>query len=182
MKLISRLLKKAGLKSAAWDQEFKGGDWDKDTSSDPIYPVLARYHGSMLELGCGSGNTPLEAPRAAYTGVDISPEAISRARARNRQNRSIGFAVSSMERYRPSQRYDVILFRESIYYAERLPELLTYLTAFLQPKGVFVARICDRKRHESQIAEIVFNWDVKEEIPLATGGIILVFKPYHGRS
>lgn len=182
MKLISRLLKKAGLKSAAWDQEFKGGDWDKDTSSDPIYPVLARYHGSMLELGCGSGNTPLEAPRAAYTGVDISPEAISRARARNRGFVQHGFTVSSMENYQPGHWYDVILFRESIYYAEHLPELLTRLSRCLEPGGVFIARICDRKRHESQIAEIVFNWDVKEEIPLATGGIILVFKPYHGRS
>jgi len=177
MKLISRILKKAGLRSKAWDHEFRGGDWDKDTTGDPIYAVLARYHGSMLELGCGSGNTPLEAPRAAYTGVDISPEAISRARARNRQNRSAGFAVSPMEQYRPSQKYDVILFRESIYYANQLPDLLTYLSAFLQPGGVFIARICDRKRHVYHVAEIVFNWVVQEEIVLDTGGVILVFTP-----
>ena len=171
MKLASRILRKIGFKSAAWDEEFKTDYWDQPTKDDPIYPVLEKYPGALLELGCGTGNTPLETLRSAYTGIDISPVAISKARARNPYHE---FHVAAMEDYIPKQKYGVILFRESIYYVKRIDELLTRLQLYLAPGGVFIARICDRKRHWDVIGEIDRNWRVKT-IMLDTGGVIMVF-------
>ena len=172
MRLASRILKKIGLKSAAWDEEFKGDHWDKGTLTDPIYAVLKMFPGSMLEMGCGTGMTPFESVRPAYTGIDISPVAIGKARARNPYHE---FHVAAMEDYRPEHKYDVILFRESIYYVKRVGDLLTRLKSYLEPEGVFIVRICSRDRHWDVIGEIIRNRKVRETVLLDTKGIILVF-------
>ena len=172
MKLLSRILKRCGAKATAWDQEFKTEFWDQATTDDPIYPVLQKYPGSVLEIGCGSGMTPAEMHFTAYTGVDFSKQAIAKARGKNPQHQ---FHVSDMNVFVPMRKYNVILFRESLYYAERVSELLNRLSPYLEPGGVFIARICSRDRHCGMIAKIHQEFDVKEAIRLETGGLIMVF-------
>lgn len=172
MKLTSRILKRLGAKAAAWNQEFKTDAWDQETKDDPIYPVLQKYPGSVLELGCGTARTPVEMEFATYTGVDLAAVAIAKAQLKSPQHQ---FAVSSMESYVPTRKYDVILFRESIYYVRRVCDLLTRLQPYLEDTGVFIARIHDRDRHWAVIGEITRNRPVKDAILLPTGGIILIF-------
>jgi SAM-dependent methyltransferase len=172
MKLISRILKTLGAKATAWNQEFKTDAWDQETKGDPIYPVLQRYPGSVLEIGCGSGRTPAEMAFTTYTGVDFAKEAIAKAMARNPQHQ---FQVADMDGYLPTRKYDVILFRESIYYARSVPALLKRLEPYLEPGGVFIARICNRIRHRDVIEEIRANRKIKIVITLETEGVILVF-------
>jgi trans-aconitate methyltransferase len=173
MKLASRILRRLGFKSIAWDEEFKSDHWDRGTTTDPIYMVLKMFPGSMLEFGCGTGMTPYESNRADYTGIDISSMAIAKARARNPHHE---FEVAAMEDYVPTRKYDVVLFRESIYYVKRVSALLTRLEPFLEDQGVFIARICSRSRHWDVIAEITRNRKIIETVLLDAGGIILVFQ------
>src|ERR1700674_5764890 len=71
------------MKRALWNSEFMGGRWNclDDTSGDCVYPYVEKYarNGSILDLGCGSGNTGIELDVTAYqqyVGVDISDAAI----------------------------------------------------------------------------------------------------------
>ena len=92
----ARLIKRWGSASAKkilWDQEFASGQWDylERTNSDPIYAYLEKYSegGSILDLGCGGGNTSNELNYAKYenyTGIDVSEVAIRKAEARSREN------------------------------------------------------------------------------------------------
>ena len=92
----SRIVKKWGKPSTAkaiWDEEFARGQWEylENTSEDIIYGYLDKYvnNGSILDLGCGSGNTGTELSislYSKYTGVDISEVAIQRAVARSIKN------------------------------------------------------------------------------------------------
>src|SRR6202789_1494825 len=76
----------SGRKKLSWEGEFASGKWDfiDNTVGDPIYSHLERYvgHGSILDLGCGPGNTATElaSPYQKYVGVDISEGALEKAR------------------------------------------------------------------------------------------------------
>jgi trans-aconitate methyltransferase len=169
-KLISGILKKLGAKAQAWDMEFRTNEWDRPTKDDAVYPVLARYPGSVLDLGCGSGVMTTEIQIEYYTGVDISREAIRKARARNPHH---DFYVSDIERFTPDYRYDVILFRESLYYARDQKGLLIRLRQYLNPLGVFIVRIHDRLKHRHTLNMINDNFRVLERILTGHGEIII---------
>ena len=44
-----------------WDKEYASGKWDHcdSTPGDPVYGFVEKYcrNGSILDLGCGAGNT-----------------------------------------------------------------------------------------------------------------------------
>jgi len=81
------------LKRRFWDKEFSSGKWNfiDHTPEDCVYPALEKYaqKGSILDLGCGPGNTANELASDAYTryvGVDISEEALAKAARRTEEN------------------------------------------------------------------------------------------------
>jgi 2-polyprenyl-3-methyl-5-hydroxy-6-metoxy-1,4-benzoquinol methylase len=124
----SKILKKWGRAStikAIWDEEFASGQWEflEDTSHDVIYQYLEKYvnSGTILDLGCGSGNTGNEvdvSKYSRYTGVDISEVAIQKALVRtikNGRQEKNQYFCSHVSSFSPKMRYDVILFRESLF-------------------------------------------------------------------
>ena len=82
-------------------------------------------NGSILDLGCGSGSTGNELDPAAYeryVGVDISDVAIAKAQQRTEENRRTdrnSYRAVRHLQLRAEPAFDVILFRESIYYVPR---------------------------------------------------------------
>jgi len=79
------------LKKRLWDAEFEGGKWNfiDDTRGDCVYGYLEKYgrQGSILDLGCGQGNTANELVDSAYrtyVGVDISEAALEKGRSGER--------------------------------------------------------------------------------------------------
>ena len=125
----ARILKRWGStskKKSIWDQEFADGQWEyiDHTDDDVIYLFLYKYgnRGSILDLGCGSGNTGNEMDVSKYhryTGVDISEIAIQRALDRSKNNHRQDkneYFCNDISCYVPRKRYDIILFRESIFY------------------------------------------------------------------
>src|ERR1035437_8502984 len=121
------LLKRYGpsrIKMILWDQEFSGTHWDfiDDTAGDCVYPHLEKHakNGSILDLGCGPGNTANELAASAYAtyvGVDISEAALDKARKRTLENGREDkntFAQGDFLGYAPTKKFDVILFRESV--------------------------------------------------------------------
>src|SRR5271165_6033684 len=80
-------------KQRLWDTEFAKGRWDvlDTTPDDCVYSRIERSAngGSILDLGCGSGNTANELDGNSfgeYIGVDISEVAIDKAQRRTEAN------------------------------------------------------------------------------------------------
>ncbi len=164
-----------GAKKWLWDHEFANGRWDyiENTADDLIYPILSRHArgGSILDLGCGSGNTGNELPWEsydAYHGVDISGVAVEKARIRSAAGGRAAknsYAQSDVFSYAPSAHYDLILFRESIFYVplSKIVRMLHRYQGFLKPGGVFVVRMCDRQRYARILELIQENFAVVED-------------------
>jgi SAM-dependent methyltransferase len=142
----------SGMKKLFWDREFASGKWDfiDNTVGDPIYSHLERYvgHGSILDLGCGPGNTATElaSPYQKYVGVDISEVALEKARQKTAETGRTGrnqFACSDFLSFDPGDKFDVILFRESMYHVPigQVKTILDRYAQFLKEDGVFIVRL-----------------------------------------
>jgi SAM-dependent methyltransferase len=111
------------VKQFLWNSEFSHGRWNclDSSAADCVYSHIERFAkgGSILDLGCGAGNTLNELDSElfeGYTGVDISDVAIGRAKERAERNGRAHkgkFFQADISTYVPDQLYDVILFRDT---------------------------------------------------------------------
>jgi 2-polyprenyl-3-methyl-5-hydroxy-6-metoxy-1,4-benzoquinol methylase len=191
--LTRRLLQAYGpekVKSHLWDVEFAQGQWDclDSTPNDCVYAFIEKYanQGSILDLGCGSGSTGNEVAVTAYgsyTGVDISGVAIGKAKERTEKTGRADknrFFQSEISSYMPTQQFDVILFRDSIYYYVTSASIKTMLQRYskhLKPSGVFIVRMANRDKHKSIVDIIASNFEVIEKhAPEQSDDVVLVFR------
>lgn len=174
---------------AVWDREFSAGRWRyiDETDHDPVYRYIATYcrQGSILDLGCGAGNTGNELPLGVYreyVGVDLSAVAVAIAQRRTQENGRSHlnrYQQGDIATYRPLAAFDVILFRESIWYLRpgRLKGVLDRYKAYLSPAGVFIVRMHDRERLRRIVMAIRRHYSVVDEYhPNDGADIILVFR------
>jgi SAM-dependent methyltransferase len=143
----------SSLKKYFWDKEFSGTKWDfiDHTEGDCVYQNLEKYarNGSILDLGCGPGNTANELATSAYqayVGVDISEAALEKARKRTIETgraEKNTFVRGDFVNYEPIQKFDVILFRESMYHVPmgKIKHTLDRLSSYLKDGGVFIVRM-----------------------------------------
>ena len=174
-----------------WNAEFAGGKWEclTTTAGDCVYPYIEKYarNGRILDLGCGSGNTANELTVACYrdyTGVDISDVALETARQRSEAGGRLGkcrYVRSDISTYQPTGQYDVILFRDSIYYVAwaRIPALLARYAHHLRDDGVFIVRMWNGTGKYRPIAQAIEDgFDVVDRYDSdAAQAIVLVFRP-----
>jgi len=187
------------LKKWLWDKEFSGTKWDfiNNTKGDCVYAHLEKFarNGSILDLGCGPGNTANEVADATYTsyvGVDISDAALAKAVRRTKECGREGkntFAQSDFLGYEPTLDFDVILFRESLYHVPfgQVRPILDKFGKHLKPEGVFIVRLYAgslesdelKPRVTAKLDLIKREFDVVEATEYATPGrpTVLVFRP-----
>jgi SAM-dependent methyltransferase len=186
----SRILKRwanSSTKKRIWEDEFARGQWNYlDHTDDIIYDFLDRYinKGCILDLGCGTGNTGIEMDATKYdkyTGVDISEVAIAKAKVRSvaahRQEKN-EFVCADISRYAPSTKYDIVLFRESIFYFPRIKikNTLRKYSSVIKIGGVFIVRMHSQKRYKSIIRLITKYYEVIDRSAENDDDVILVFK------
>jgi SAM-dependent methyltransferase len=146
----------------------------------------AAHGGSILDLGCGSGSTANELDEESYgeyVGVDISEVAIAKAQKRTEANGRVHkcrFLQGDVTGFEPTKKFDVILFRDSIYYIKRplvLATLMRY-SQWLREGGVFIVRIWDGRGKLKEFADIIKrNFDIVEEYKhQESGAVVLVFR------
>ncbi len=131
----------------ALDREYSSGNWDHFFGWDELprnlvlagainhhFPSLPR----VLDLGCGSGRLATvfrHYPFARFLGVDLSTEAVARARAL--QLARMEFIEGNYETWRPDGEFDAISFNECIGYAHDPAATLEAFTRHLAPGGLF---------------------------------------------
>ena len=178
------------VKAKMWDQEYASGRWDHcdRTPGAYLYPFVEKYacKGHILDLGCGSGNTGNELNLetfGTYLGIDVSAVATAKAAERSRVNgleKKISYGTGDIVNYVPSGQYDVILFRESIYYVPllQITEVLQRYSNYLTERGVFIVNVSKHatKRYQQIYDLIVQNFQIIETYrPPATVDYVAVF-------
>ena len=189
----------SSIKKLLWDKEFSGSKWNfiDNTVGDCVYPHLEKYaqNGSILDLGCGPGNTANElAPNVyrSYIGVDISEAALAKAVKRTQENGRAdknSFARADFLGYTPTQEFDVILFRESMYHVPygQVLKILEKYSKYLKKSGVFIVRLYAgdsrpgkiKRRVKRKLDLIKREYDIVESCQYDTRGLptVLVFRP-----
>lgn len=177
-----------------WDAEYASGKWQyqrlgpNNEDIEPIYEFVERYgtHGTILDLGCGSGMTALEMRNTfdSYLGVDVSDVAVLNARIALAKDSSradkVKFLTADISSFETDGNFSVILFRESIYYVPGhvIKTMLDRYRRNLAPRGVFIVRICDRERFKAIIQLIEANFRIEETLaPEDSTMTIMVFRP-----
>ncbi len=169
------------IKRVIWNEELASA---KDPENrDPVTPLVEKYAagGPILDLGCGIGYLGgfiNKASYSTYVGVDISDRAIEDAN-RKRKSSKVHFVASDIESYIPTGGFNVILFKDSIYYIPfaNISKLLTRCKKYLLRDGVFIVRIADGKRYTNILKLIEANFNLVERIDQqgTTNIVILVF-------
>ena len=89
------------------------------------------------------------------------------------------FFQSDVSSYVPSQQFDVILFRDSIYYVTRpniRPTLERY-SKYLKPSGVFIVRMDGGNKRGSIVDIIESNFNLLEKrVHEQPDAVVLVFR------
>ena len=187
----SRIIKRWGdarTKQEIWDQEFQAGAWTylDSTADDLVYGFIERYAkgGRILDLGCGAGNTGNELDPhsyAKYIGVDVSRVATDFATARSAQNdraETNRYFCGDIANFVPPSHFEVILFRESIFYIphRKIGRTLSRYRSYLADDGVFIVRMCSKSKYKSIIRLIQNDFRVMETSSASEPSIVLVFR------
>lgn len=134
-----------------WEELYQVGRWDylDSVTELPHYMVAVGYarefaqRPSVLDLGCGHGRL-LELLRAYplgnYLGVDISEEAVRRARAHAPPDAH--FVVGNYEEFLPASRFEVVMFSECLSYARDPAAAMRRYAGVVAPGGVMIVSMC----------------------------------------
>jgi len=183
------------VKKFFWNREFSNGKWNfiDNTAGDCVYSHLERFaaNRTVLDLGCGPGNTANElAPvYRKYLGMDISEEALAKARRRSERNGRVemnSFEQGDFLSYVPPQKFDVILFREAMYHVPlgKVKIILDRFSEYLADDGVFIVRLYvlengkTKSRPSAMIGIMENEFDVVEKgFYKDSGATVIVFRP-----
>jgi SAM-dependent methyltransferase len=141
-----------------WNRAYQQGSWDWLGRIDELahYSVIAGYvlyvkpGARVLDVGCGDGLLAERLdPRACvdYLGFDFEEPV---RRALNAVRPRARFLVADLNVFETGERFDAIVFNESLYYAADPAELLGRYGQMLTPGGVFVISMHTAPRNESR--------------------------------
>lgn len=140
----------------AWDMQYAGGLWEylrDDLEKERFMAVLQSVklfsvNGKVLEIGCGEGilQSRMQAGSyVKYVGIDISEVAIKKTA--HLCNSNTQYICADMEKYSSDEKYDLIIFNESLYYSNSPLQLLERYVRFLQPCGHFIISVFKSERN-----------------------------------
>jgi len=129
----------------------------RDLDAVPQRGIIAGYiqhlapAGRVLDVGCGEGLLLRSlGPGVRYTGVDVSGEAIARAR-RDFDDRAI-FHEADATLFEPDGEFDIIVFNESLYYMPDPAGVVRRYERFLAPEGHIIVSM-----YEAQLTMRAWN-------------------------
>lgn len=142
-----------------WEKEFSTGQWDylestpAERARSAIIGMLCQHYyprGKILDVGCGLGTMVdflNQNQKKQYLGLDISEEAIKKARKKDGQ-----FQVGNFDDFESSKKFDVIVFNEVLYYLDEKSAFKQALNS-LTKNGVIIVSLYQmkNKRYDQQI-------------------------------
>ncbi len=137
--------------AATWNAEYESGRWEYLEQLPELsrYSVLVGYMshfrpaGSVLDVGCGSGVLYRRIPphaRARYVGVDLSSSAV--ANLQKLHDERSAFCAADGEHYVPTERFDIIVFNEVLYFFKEPRAAVERYARTLNDGGVLLVSTC----------------------------------------
>ncbi len=146
----------------AWDRQYRAGGWERLTADRELgrYAVVtalvrrfAPSDARVVDVGCGVGLLAehIVAPGSsyAYHGVDLSPEAITRARAERGHLGHFHVGDAERPRFGDGERFDVLVFNEVLNYFRDPLEVVEQWLSALEAGGVVVISLWKPRRHRA---------------------------------
>lgn len=164
----------------AWDAQYAGGFWDflgSEGEAERFRAVaeLVRRHApaaaTVLDVGCGEGFLRgfLDRP-VRYLGIDLSREAIERARARLAPGEGdAAFRVADAETWELNRRFGAVVLNECLYYLERPLAAVRRYRAALEPGGVLVVSMFRGPRADAVARRLAAEIPAAEEVEIGAG-------------
>ena len=133
---------------AQWERDYASDRWSYLAGLDELahYSVIAGYYaflkpsGRVLDVGCGEGilQTRL-APHGyrRYLGIDFAAGAI--CRVAERRNPATDFQVADAATFTTDEKFDAIIFNESLYYFRDPAGIVKRYLTFLASDGIMIA-------------------------------------------
>jgi SAM-dependent methyltransferase len=139
----------------AWDREYRDGAWDYLAGIENVAGLAAVLGycqhlapAAILDAGCGEGLLAAKLKLLAYArylGLDISGEAIARARTRLGDDRT-RFEVTDLHAFASMDHFDAVIFNQSLYYLSDPVAVLCRYAAMLAPGGHVIISMADSPR------------------------------------
>lgn len=139
---------------STWETQFANGDWDVLESEEEAkhYEVIVQFYNNyakgkkVLDVGCGQGVlfgylSKGDAGRFDYQGIDISKNAIEQACIKYEND---NFKKLDFENEVLREKFDLIIFNESLYYFNRpLNKIKECVQNYLNKEGLIIISMCD---------------------------------------
>lgn len=128
------------LRQQRWNNEYLSGKWNYMQSIEELgrYSIIIGYVQylkvkTILDVGCGDGNLiPLLPLIDAYVGIDISRIALDKAQEKMDVGTNYCLIEADFDEYSPTNKFDLIVFSESVYYSKHpLETLVSYQNALV---------------------------------------------------
>lgn len=126
-----------------WDREYRDGQWGYLAGMDSLagFASILGYcqflaPAAILDVGCGEGLLAQKLkvlPYRSYLGIDLSPAAVDLAQKLGDERTR--FAVADAHRFESDERFDTIIFNQSLYYLADPAAIMTRYRAMLNPGG-----------------------------------------------
>lgn len=180
----------APVSRETWEEQYRAGSWSFMRATDELarYSVIAGYldhlhpGGSVLDVGSGEGillDHLLHRPEPSrYLGIDLSEEAVRQGAHRTNERSSL--LAADAEEYRPTERWDAIVFNECVYYFEDpIGTVLAYREGLAEGGTLIVSTF--RSRRADVIAKrLIERLSLIEEVAVTNRKgtwVVRLFKP-----
>ena len=136
-----------GKSKENFNQEFLSGKWKYLNTLEELghYSIISGYirfyynTPKILDVGCGTGiilNQFTQGTYSMYHGIDFSKEAI---KLFNKDvKKKVDLFVTDINDFETQNKYDVIIFCESLYYFDNIKEILKKYIKFLEQNGKII--------------------------------------------
>ena len=156
-----------------WNTQYATGAWDGLRRLDEMahHAVLAGYstklkpNGALLDVGCGDGlfHEHLHGQYGSYVGIDFA-EPVRRASAKSDERTR--FIAVDMHEYSTDERFDAVVFDESLsYHRDPIAGLQRYET-MLAADGVFLISMHRTPKSDAIWAKADAHWAVMDAVTM----------------
>ena len=159
--ILAPMGKGSPLSKELWDSRYRDGYSENQLRSlndFARYMIIAGYvhflfkRPKILDIGCGDGILVEVMPCSSfesYLGIDVSAEAVKKAESLAVPR--VRFEVCNFEEWTPAEKYDVIIFNESLYYAKHPSKLVLDYAESLNDGGLIIVSMCRFLHHPAML-------------------------------